>query len=181
MPIEVIRPTAAAPGKGRASHMVRQSSEMILKEGRNPDGQRVTVYSAMGICGTEATGVIDYTSEAKEVTCVRCSKRAEAALAEQPEVLLELESRIGPNPIEPEPVPVVAGSHGWDAAVPVLSSPEVTEEPAEEPEEPADDPAEEPTRQGTHRTEGRMRHGKIRYERSVARRMMKQHVAGMKS
>lgn len=180
MPIEVIRPTAAANGKGRASHMVRPSSEMILKEGRNPDGQRVTVYSAMGICGTETTGIIDYTSEAKDVTCVRCSKRAEAALAEQPEVLLELESRIGPNPIEPEPVPVVAGSHGWDAAVPVLSSPEATEEPADD-EEPSDDPAEEPTRQGTHRTAGRMRHGKIRYERSVARQKMKQQVAGMRS
>lgn len=164
MPIDVIR------GKGK-SHMVRPGTEMVIKEGRNPDGVRITVFSAMGICGTETTGAIEGTEIAKDVTCERCAKRAEVALAEQqPEPAVSAP--------EPEPEPMVTGSHGWDAA-PVLGSPEVTEDVAEADDDELDDEPAEPTRQGHHRTPGRIRHGKIRYERSLAKQKMKQQIAAM--
>lgn len=105
MPIDVIRATGT---KERAVHMVRAGSEMVIKEGRNSDGVRVTVYSAMGICGTEATGAISQTEKAKDVTCKRCAGRASRELT--------------------PPEPAVSGSHGWDKA-PVLSTPETVREP----------------------------------------------------
>lgn len=144
MPIDVIRPTVGT----RTSHMVRASTEMVLKEGHGLDGERATIYSAMGVCGTEATGTIATTEMAKDVTCQRCAGRAQRELA---------------------PEPIVSGSHGWDSA-PVLSSPEAVQEP--------DEALDEPTQEGTHRTAGRIRHGKIRYERSQARQKMKQQLAG---
>lgn len=156
MPIDVIRPTVGT----RTTHMVRASTEMVIKEGRGPDGEHMTVYTAMGICGTEATGTIAPTEIAKDVTCQRCSPRAERELA-------------------PEPEPMVSGSHGWDDA-PVLTSPEATDDPAmmDDEDEADDDPADLPTKQGIHRTAGQIRHGKIRYERSQAKRKMKEQLAG---
>lgn len=142
MPIDVIRPGVGVTR--RTVHMVRTSTQMVIKEGRNPDGEQMTVYSAMGICGTETTGYIEATENAKDVTCQRCAARAERELAEQA-------------------VPLVAGSHGWDAA-PVLGSPEVIQEP--------------PTPPRKSYSPGRARHGRIRYERAERRRKMKEELRG---
>lgn len=128
MPIDVIR--SAAGVKDRASHLVRTGTEMVIREGRGLDGEKTTHYSAMGVCGTEASGVIISTEMVKDVSCKRCATQAARRLTP-----------------EPEPVPV-------------LSSPETTQEP----------------RVRSSRTPGRERHGRVRYERAERRRKMKEAI-----
>lgn len=100
MPIDVIR------GKGTKGHMVRPGTEMVLREGRDAEGQRTTLFSAMGICGTEVNvGIITQTETAGDVSCGRCARRAEASLAAEAD-----------EATQPEPAPV-------------LSSPEAVSEP----------------------------------------------------
>ena len=100
MAIDVIR------GRGTKAHMVRPGTEMVIREGRDPDGRRTTEFSAMGICGTEISiGTITLSETASDVSCGRCAKRAEAVLAAD------------------------AMDAAEAAAAPVLSSPEAVTEP----------------------------------------------------